>query len=261
MPDGIALAPWERPSELPPEKDGFFLLEALPGGAASADVADPAAGTPADPGRPPLSLAVLFDTSLSHRWAGLEAAYGHLVRVLRALRKEDRFVLIPFDRAPDAGATLRPATPEAVEDALVRLRARPLGRGNGRRGGAGRRAPARRRRRPHRAPHRRPAGRGLAGARAGARRPAPLHHPDRRGGGGGLPRGLGPRPVNDVSAAGVLYVSCAANGGGVDRGTSGTWEGDFKDGGPATQGRGGRVHDFGGVAYNTVTPGGSCTAG
>jgi Ca-activated chloride channel family protein len=129
LPDGIALAPWERPSELPPEKDGFFLLEALPGGAASAGGTAPTADTPADLGRPPLSLAVLFDTSLSHRWAGMEAAYGHLVRVLRALRKEDRFVLIPFDRTPDAGATLRPATPEAVEDALVRLRARPLGAG------------------------------------------------------------------------------------------------------------------------------------
>jgi subtilisin-like proprotein convertase family protein len=62
--------------------------------------------------------------------------------------------------------------------------------------------------------------------------------------------------VNDVSAAGVLFFSAAGNGGGLDRGTSGTWEGDFKDGGPATSGRGGRVHDFGGgTNYNTVLPG------
>jgi len=26
LPEGLALAPWERPSEIPPEKDGFFLL-------------------------------------------------------------------------------------------------------------------------------------------------------------------------------------------------------------------------------------------
>src|SRR5271165_6818406 len=50
--------------------------------------------------------------------------------------------------------------------------------------------------------------------------------------------------VNDVSAAGVLYFSSAGNSGGLDRGTSGTWEGDFKDAGLATIGRGGRLHDF-----------------
>jgi len=61
--------------------------------------------------------------------------------------------------------------------------------------------------------------------------------------------------VNDVSSAGGLYFSSAGNSGGVDRGTSGTWEGDFKDGGPATVGRGGRLQDFGGVTYNTVLPG------
>ena len=62
--------------------------------------------------------------------------------------------------------------------------------------------------------------------------------------------------VNDVSAAGVLYFSCAGNSGGADRGTSGTWEGDFKDGGLATIGQGGRLHDFGGgVTFNTVLAG------
>jgi len=63
--------------------------------------------------------------------------------------------------------------------------------------------------------------------------------------------------VNDVSAAGVLFFSCAGNGGGSLRGTSGTWEGDFKDGGLVTIGDGGRVHDFGGTNYNTVLPGGT----
>ncbi|HEV2391597.1 MAG TPA: S8 family serine peptidase, partial [Verrucomicrobiae bacterium] len=62
--------------------------------------------------------------------------------------------------------------------------------------------------------------------------------------------------VDDVSAAGVLFFSSAGNSGSVDHGTAGTWEGDFKDGGPATIGRGGRVHDFGGTNYNTLMYGG-----
>ncbi len=60
--------------------------------------------------------------------------------------------------------------------------------------------------------------------------------------------------VNDASEAGVLYFSSAGNSGGLDRNTAGTWEGDFKDGGSATIGDGGRLHDFGGVTYDTVLP-------
>jgi subtilisin family serine protease len=41
------------------------------------------------------------------------------------------------------------------------------------------------------------------------------------------------RAVNDVSAAGVLYFSSARNSGSKKHGTSGTWEGDFRDGGAA----------------------------
>jgi Proprotein convertase P-domain/Subtilase family/Immunoglobulin domain len=63
--------------------------------------------------------------------------------------------------------------------------------------------------------------------------------------------------VDDVSAAGALYFSAAGNGGGLDRNTAGTWEGDFNDGGPATLGRGGRLHDFGGATYDTVLAGGT----
>jgi Ca-activated chloride channel homolog len=132
LPDGIALAPWERPSEIPPEKDGFFLLEALPPGGEAAPpgaTTAPNASASPDPARPPVTLVVLFDTSLSHRWAGMEAAYAHLVHILGGLRPRDRFAVIAFDRTPDAGAALRPATPEAVEGALVHLRARPLGAG------------------------------------------------------------------------------------------------------------------------------------
>jgi Ca-activated chloride channel family protein len=126
LPDGLALAPWERPAEIPPEKDGFFLLEAMPPQAAQAAVAAAAAPAAARPSRPAQSLAILFDTSLAQRWGGLETAYGYLVRVLQALGDADRFALIPFDRVPQPAA-LRPATAPAVADALSALRARPLG--------------------------------------------------------------------------------------------------------------------------------------
>jgi hypothetical protein len=62
--------------------------------------------------------------------------------------------------------------------------------------------------------------------------------------------------VAEVCAAGTLFFSSAGNAGNVDQNTSGTWEGDFRDGGPATLGKGGRIHDFGGVNYNTVIAGG-----
>jgi Ca-activated chloride channel family protein len=123
LPEGLALAPWERPSEIPPEKDGFFLLEALPKGAAGPAKAAKAAAVPG--GR---TLAILFDTSLGHRWAGLETAYGHLVRVLQGLRPEDRFVLIPFDRTPAPG-DLIPASAQGIQAQLAALRNRPLGPG------------------------------------------------------------------------------------------------------------------------------------
>lgn len=128
LPEGLALAPWERPSEIPPEKDGFFLLEALP--AAGAKVkAGPSAKEPAEPKRPAQTLAILFDTSLSHRWAGLETAYGHLVRVLQSLSSSDRFALIAYDRTPAEGARLRPATAQDIEAELTALRTRALGPG------------------------------------------------------------------------------------------------------------------------------------
>jgi hypothetical protein len=41
------------------------------------------------------------------------------------------------------------------------------------------------------------------------------------------------KAVNDVSAAGVLYFSSARNSGSKKHQTSGTWEGDFRDGGSA----------------------------
>ncbi|MDR3672010.1 MAG: VIT domain-containing protein [Holophaga sp.] len=122
LPDGLALAPWERPADIPPERDGFFLLEALPPGAAGAA----RAAAPRGPGA--VTLAILFDTGLGHRWGGLETAYGQLVRVLQALGPEDRFALIPYDLTPGP-ASLQAATPQAVQTALAALRQRPLGPG------------------------------------------------------------------------------------------------------------------------------------
>lgn len=66
--------------------------------------------------------------------------------------------------------------------------------------------------------------------------------------------------VNTVSAAGVLYFSSAGNSGNLNDGTSGTWEGDFLDGGAAGApiSTAGTLHDFGGgTTYNAVVSGGS----
>jgi Ca-activated chloride channel family protein len=124
MPEGLALAPWERPSEIPPEADGFFMLEAMPIGSQAK------AGEKSSKRErhPPQTLAILFETSLSHRWDGLEAAYGHLVRFLGTLEPTDQFLLIPFDRLP-VEDQLRPATPKELEEALNNLRQRPLAPG------------------------------------------------------------------------------------------------------------------------------------
>ncbi len=128
LPDGLALAPWERPSEIPPEKDGFFLLEATPPlGAARRIPGAKAAGPEAK--RPAQTLAILFDTSLGHRWAGLETAYGHLVRVLHDLRPSDQFVLIPYDRKPVPNPTLKHGSAAEIEAELTALRSRALGPG------------------------------------------------------------------------------------------------------------------------------------
>ncbi len=63
--------------------------------------------------------------------------------------------------------------------------------------------------------------------------------------------------VNDVSASGVLYFSAAGNSGNKDGGTSGTWEGNFSDGGPLTVGTTSyRIHSFGAATSNTVLSGG-----
>ena len=64
------------------------------------------------------------------------------------------------------------------------------------------------------------------------------------------------RAILEVSAGGALYFSAAGNSGNKNDNTAGVWEGDFLDGGPATVGRGGRFHDFGGNTVNSFVAGG-----
>jgi hypothetical protein len=64
--------------------------------------------------------------------------------------------------------------------------------------------------------------------------------------------GIIAQAVKDVANAGVLFFSAAGNAGNVNDGRSGTWEGDFNDGGPAggPLAGTGNVHLFGGQPYN-----------
>jgi hypothetical protein len=74
--------------------------------------------------------------------------------------------------------------------------------------------------------------------------------------------GIVAQAVNSVTANGVLYFSSASNAGNQDDGTSGTWEGDFSDGGQTPSPlEAGRIHNFAsGINANTCLgsgPGGS----
>jgi uncharacterized repeat protein (TIGR01451 family) len=63
------------------------------------------------------------------------------------------------------------------------------------------------------------------------------------------------RAVDAVTVSGGLYFSSAANSGNLDSGASGTWEGDFVNGGAVAapvNGKGGFVHSFGTVNYDTA---------
>jgi hypothetical protein len=68
--------------------------------------------------------------------------------------------------------------------------------------------------------------------------------------------GIVAQAVDTVTAHGVLYFSAALNAGNLDDGTSATWEGDFADGGAATE-ETGRLHSFGSATYDTVSNGGN----
>ena len=70
--------------------------------------------------------------------------------------------------------------------------------------------------------------------------------------------------INQVTAAGVIYFSSAANSGNLTHGTSGTWEGDFLNGGAVSgvvgtfEGGAGSFHNFGTVGspqnFNVLAP-------
>ena len=63
--------------------------------------------------------------------------------------------------------------------------------------------------------------------------------------------GLIAQAVNDITADGGLYFSAAANSGNLTSGTSGTWDGDFRDGG-AIAGLG-QLHNFGSTANPQIS--------
>ncbi len=65
--------------------------------------------------------------------------------------------------------------------------------------------------------------------------------------------------VNDVTADGALYLSSAGNGGNITNATSGTWEGDFVNGGaaPALLPPGYLVHSFGVQNFNRLLSSGA----
>ena len=64
---------------------------------------------------------------------------------------------------------------------------------------------------------------------------------------GAFQDGIPAQAINNVVASGALYLSAAANSGNLTSGTSGTWEGDFLDGGPTASlpvTEPGRLHNF-----------------
>jgi len=69
---------------------------------------------------------------------------------------------------------------------------------------------------------------------------------------GAFQDGIIAKAVNKVTAAGALYFSSAANSGNKTDGTSGTWEGDFVDGGANALLPGGTLHSFGANTYDLV---------
>ncbi len=68
--------------------------------------------------------------------------------------------------------------------------------------------------------------------------------------------GIVAQAVNTVTASGAMYFSSAGNSGNKDDGTSGTWEGDFVNGGTAgtpVNGKGGFIHSFGSANYDIIS--------
>ncbi|MCL7487095.1 MAG: S8 family serine peptidase [Desulfobulbaceae bacterium] len=67
------------------------------------------------------------------------------------------------------------------------------------------------------------------------------------------------RAVNTVTSQGVLYFSAAGNGGNLNDGTSGVWEGDYRPYSIVIDGQLAEVHDFGGGDWtNRITRDAGC---
>jgi hypothetical protein len=64
--------------------------------------------------------------------------------------------------------------------------------------------------------------------------------------------GLIAQAVNDVTADGAMYFSSAGNSGNMDDSTSGTWEGDFVNGGTLSLIGTDAIHQFGTNLYDTI---------
>lgn len=60
------------------------------------------------------------------------------------------------------------------------------------------------------------------------------------------------RKIKEFVNQGGIYFSSAANSGAVDRGSSCTWEGDYREG-ASTSNLGGTFHDFGNGNANRIT--------
>ena len=175
LPDGLALAPWERPSEIPPETDGFFLLELLPPSAPLAALVRPGPRprVPRDRVRH-LALAPLVGPRDRLRAARPRARLAHAEGSLRARRLRQPAGAALAGGAGDAGAPRAGAR-------------RRCASGRSRRAATSRRplaeARARRRRRTGASCCSRdgPRQATLGGARRGTRARAALHVADRRG--------------------------------------------------------------------------------
>ncbi len=79
---------------------------------------------------------------------------------------------------------------------------------------------------------------------------------------GAFQDGAPAQAVNAVTAAGALYFSSAANSGSKDKGTSGTWEGDFKDSLTTLPGVGAHpIHTFNGLTGGSAANSNALTLG
>jgi Ca-activated chloride channel family protein len=131
LPDGVALAPWERPSDIPPEKDGFFLMEVVPpasappsGASGSTSRCGAIGSACAGLRRHPLRYVALAPFRGPRDFLSAPRAPSRCIDAGRSVRADS--VRQRGGRARRSAARRRPAAKTA---ALDRLRARPLSPG------------------------------------------------------------------------------------------------------------------------------------